>query len=1010
MVRGRDPKLPRTRGRSENIAEAATAGYRVFIAGKEITKDVESLRIQLHDGSNQTSLAQIVLNNELDKYIVAPDEMAQLADIDLSNIVFDEINNKAKQFSQLTERQKQLATGVARGPRGPDLFNGARPTSSYGERVHPVTGERSMHYGVDYAAKTGEPVISPYNGEVFATGPGPGESTPNAGNYVVIKTADNHFIRLFHFDSVSPLKKGDKVEAGKTVLGPAGSSGRSTGPHIHLEIRKPKTLRDGTVVPDRSSSGSIDPATYPVPGPGTEDSQLPPIIGQPFEGYKRADDEKVIDAETLEDLVENELPRLASELNEDLFSRVFPGEINKIKRELLQDKFFRGKFISNDKFIFLDDLNEEAEESNKTGFSRGPLPRLNGWAPRYQIYAGSCVFHTQDPIRIFLQDPYDPYVWYYGFTGYITDESDVLDVNGNKTVSLTCEDVTRPFKYSRFTINPQIANPEVLTLVTDTIIYSGLKEPFQKLTIPESILLQVFGGQETGITNEDLGIEAREPPVNSGGNENIRGEEIKYLPGVGDFDLKNSKIFIYGDEQNPAFGPNWNGKKEKGERKFLDKLDNLIIRNFSLPEYQATVDLRVRYEDLRVDRGFRNESRIDARADKLRFYEEVISQEQTDGLGGDSGAFIQSIKDSPIWKTMSYIGENPDLYPIDGRVIMILPGSINPTTNTRVLMMDFSSFSVTETNFSSKFNILKMYAERLDFSLFATPRGDLLFEMPFYDFHPDDFNVDTSLPPGSNRNVYTFSRRLGGVLNDQSVWPTYKGDAPYEVFSGSGSKSQSSEDSFPSYAHAFTISKNHQIGNYTRTFSDAAIRTLVTTSYFTLQNISGSESSRVIGTNISSVAESLVPSFGARHEIINSKGYIATPEAAKLYADIQLNKLNSAATQIQCDIDAKFDLFINRPIRIEHKEILGTLRSVTHEVSIGSRNIGTSTMQLNNARIWTGGIDRTKNSIGSEYRRVYEPIGTEASKAINYNTLFERSDEKDSEGKKKKITAREPKE
>lgn len=988
--------LPKVRDDSEKISEVAIAGFRVFIANKEVTEDVQSLRIQLHDGGN-SSMAQVTLNNELDKYVITPNEMALLSGIDLSDSAISQIKGNARTLAELSAEQSEEDFD----PEG--LFGDLRISSSYGARVDPITGRQEFHKGVDYASPrtkdpntpdrniTGEPIISPFEGEVVKSDFEPG--TPKgAGHYVVIKTPDNHLVRIFHLNKASPLKAGDKVKAGETNLGEVGSSGGSTGPHVHIEMREiARTNPDGSPVVGKS----IDPRAWRPPGGVTGNKTIAPSDEVEIDGYKRTGTTNALTVDSLNDLIEGDLPRLAAQEAAGDFSRLFEGSIYDVKRELMLDKFFRGRFIrGGSNYFFPEDLEKKKEEPEGKKSSRntqGPFPKLTGWVPEYQIYSGSTCFHSQDTVRIFLQDPYDPYVWYYGFSGYLTDDSDVIDVNGNKTVEFTFEDVTRPFKYSRIAINPQISNPEALASINDTIIYAGFKEGFSQLSVPESLFFQVFGGEPLYISNEDLNLSAKEPTVSSAGVEGPRARKIEYIQGVGNFDLLNSSIFILGKEENVALAPANPDDLKKGERKFYQMIEQFVIRDFNLQQYQSAVDHRVKYEDLKL---VREDGDSDFTELRRYWYQDIINQVERDK---QSGILNLTIEDSPIWNTMTYIGENEDVYPVSGRLIMLFPGSLNPTTNTKVLVEDVASYSFNQSNFQTRFSIMKLYADRLDFSFYASPRGDLIFEMPLYDFHPDDFGLDETIPAGANRGIYT------QIENNGRGWPEYIGtQSSRDVY-----ELDAKDFSGPSYAHAFTIAKNHQIGTYSRSFSDAAIRTLVTTGYYNIQGfLVGGESRGALGTNIGEVAEALIPSFGIRHEIVNPHAYISTPEAAKLYAGIQLNKMNSAAMQIRVDIDAKFDLFLNRPIRIQEREILGTLRSVTHEIDVGGRSISTSNIQLDNTRIWTGGINKKVKSVGGEYRKIFEPIGTEAAKSIDYGTLFKRPGDEDESGENKAPTAR----
>jgi len=89
---------------------------------------------------------------------------------------------------------------------------------------------KRIHHGVDIAAEEGQPVFTSSGGYVLEIGSG----DPVYGNYVVVSDTI-HSYKYGHFSSVH-VQRGQGVEAGITVLGAAGSTGDSTGPHVHLEI------------------------------------------------------------------------------------------------------------------------------------------------------------------------------------------------------------------------------------------------------------------------------------------------------------------------------------------------------------------------------------------------------------------------------------------------------------------------------------------------------------------------------------------------------------------------------------------------------------------------------------------------------------------------------------------------------------------------------------------------------------------------------------------------------
>jgi murein DD-endopeptidase MepM/ murein hydrolase activator NlpD len=102
-------------------------------------------------------------------------------------------------------------------------------TSSFGERFHPVLGYSRMHKGVDYGAPMGSPIIAATDGVVNFAGWHGGH-----GNYVQIRAAGNMGTGYAHMSRIV-AKVGQRVRAGQ-LIGYVGSTGLSTGPHLHFEV------------------------------------------------------------------------------------------------------------------------------------------------------------------------------------------------------------------------------------------------------------------------------------------------------------------------------------------------------------------------------------------------------------------------------------------------------------------------------------------------------------------------------------------------------------------------------------------------------------------------------------------------------------------------------------------------------------------------------------------------------------------------------------------------------
>ena len=112
-----------------------------------------------------------------------------------------------------------------------------RQSSAYGMRTHPVTHATSMHSGLDIAAPTGTPVKAAAAGIVTHAGP-----AGTYGNLITIKHADGVETRYAHLSAVT-VTQGTRVDAG-TEVGKVGSTGLSTGPHLHFELRRNGKLED----------------------------------------------------------------------------------------------------------------------------------------------------------------------------------------------------------------------------------------------------------------------------------------------------------------------------------------------------------------------------------------------------------------------------------------------------------------------------------------------------------------------------------------------------------------------------------------------------------------------------------------------------------------------------------------------------------------------------------------------------------------------------------------------
>ena len=126
--------------------------------------------------------------------------------------------------------------------------------------INPVTGQRQKHHAVDHGARQGTPILAIADGEVTYTR----ANSAEGGNYIVMRHADvinggDIWVRQLHMSRPTTLRVGDQITKGQ-VIGYVGSTGRSTGPHIHFEIGK---TYPGTYNGNRSKS-VIDHKINPI--------------------------------------------------------------------------------------------------------------------------------------------------------------------------------------------------------------------------------------------------------------------------------------------------------------------------------------------------------------------------------------------------------------------------------------------------------------------------------------------------------------------------------------------------------------------------------------------------------------------------------------------------------------------------------------------------------------------------------------------------------------------------
>jgi murein DD-endopeptidase MepM/ murein hydrolase activator NlpD len=150
----------------------------------------------------------------------------------------DTLANGDPRFRQLFASWRSLDTEGAGAPSEQPIvsvpsrmpLSGFRMTSDYGMRTHPVLGRRKHHKGVDLAAPTGTPVYATADGII-----GRADRSRSYGLVIYVDHGADLETRYAHLSKLA-VAKGERVRKGD-LIGYVGSTGRSTGPHLHYEVR-----------------------------------------------------------------------------------------------------------------------------------------------------------------------------------------------------------------------------------------------------------------------------------------------------------------------------------------------------------------------------------------------------------------------------------------------------------------------------------------------------------------------------------------------------------------------------------------------------------------------------------------------------------------------------------------------------------------------------------------------------------------------------------------------------
>ncbi len=233
------------------LAELNEAAQLVEAAKTEIEADkleAEESRKELDAALAELDVARLEAEELLNQLVATGEEYQRLLDeaeereseasatIDELEYAYDEAKEREYQEWLAAQPKPEPPTGgIAGAPNNVDgvtwliPVNYTRFSSPFGYRIHPVYGDWRFHYGVDLSAPQGTPIIASRSGQVTTA-----TYDSSSGYYVSINHLDGFSTRYLHMTHYI-VEPGEYVVAGQ-IIGYCGSTGTSTGPHLHFSV------------------------------------------------------------------------------------------------------------------------------------------------------------------------------------------------------------------------------------------------------------------------------------------------------------------------------------------------------------------------------------------------------------------------------------------------------------------------------------------------------------------------------------------------------------------------------------------------------------------------------------------------------------------------------------------------------------------------------------------------------------------------------------------------------
>jgi hypothetical protein len=325
-----------------------------------------------------------------------------------------------------------------------------------------------------------------------------------------------------------------------------------------------------------------------------------------------------------------------------------------------------------------------------------------------------------------------------------------------------------------------------------------------------------------------------------------------------------------------------------------------------------------------------------------------------------------------IQDVISIVGTGIMDYPVGGgRLFFLTFSQIEQATERSILDRSVGGpGSDLHSSYIDRLTLLYDLAKNIDFRFYATPKGDFVFELPFYDFDPNQFwdsndGLKASSVKSSQMSDYesVFTEAYTGRYNEDASYKTLTG-LQFLINAETGMLENTlrwlGDDSYYPYEKVFSIGKEDMI-SFSNTLNDQGMITVAVAKPNTIGLMSGEDAAKNLVMYQNAYAAELIPRLGVRVSVDDTWNSISTPEAAKMMANFMLNSTNSNCRNCGIQIIPRFGMMVNRPIWWRHRNQFGNVLSVDHSINWNSS--ASTGISVNNIRAWNGTIDSDGNYV-----------------------------------------------